>query len=363
MVEAATLALVVLIVAFVFRSLIAPFLILGAAGATFVVDQRLLGWFAGHSGLGVPGDIEPLVVALLLGVVTDYSIFFLSAFRKRLAAGEPPRVASRRAVAETAPIVLVAGLTVAAGCAALSVAPTRLFRSFGPGLAITVAVAAVTCVTMVPAAMTILGRFAFWPSRPQGLEADTEGTLGPTPIAPRRPGLEAARCHRAGLACLAVMVIAALPVARLRLSLSFTRPLPASAEARQGAAALSRSFPPGIVNPTEILLGGFGRHQPAQRDRQAAGELERQPGVVTVLGPAQNPFQQASSVFFSQDDRPRRPRAGQRSLGATAVDDLRRSRIAARNLCATPGYRVCSCPTPATPRSRPTSRGSPCATW
>jgi RND superfamily putative drug exporter len=325
-VEAATLALVVIIVALVFRSLIAPFLILGAAGATFVVDQRLLGWLAGHSGIGLPADIEPLVVALLLGVVTDYSIFFLSAFRKRLAAQEPPRVASRRAVAETAPIVLVAGLTVAAGCGALSVAPTRLFRSFGPGLAITVAVAAITCVTMVPATMTILGRFAFWPSRPRELEALADRALNRrrsllAELVSRRPGAVVA-----ALVCLAVMIIAALPVTRLRLNLSFARPLPASDPVRKGIAALHGSFPQGIVNPTEILLDGPGVTGQRAGIAKLQEEIAAQPGVATVLGPAQNPLREARDVFLAKDGNTARVVVvfDHDPLGANAVDDLRR---------------------------------------
>jgi RND superfamily putative drug exporter len=326
LVEAATLALVVLIVAFVFRSLIAPFLILGAAGASFVVDQRVLGWIARNSGIGVPADVEPLVVALLLGVVTDYSIFFLSAFRKRLAAQEAPRVASRRAVAETAPIVLVAGLTVAAGCGALSIAPTRLFRSFGPGLAVTVAVGAITCVTMVPAVMTILGRFAFWPSRPARLEALADRALGRrrshlAEFVSRRPGAAVA-----ALACLAVMIIAALPVTRLRLSLSFARPLPASDPVRKGVEALNGVFPQGIVNPTEILLEGPRVTSQRAGIARLQKEITTQPGVATVLGPAQNPLHEARGVFLSQDGSTARVVVVLASdpLGATAVNDLRR---------------------------------------
>ena len=33
-------------------------------------------------GAGIPQEVEPLVVALTLGVVTDYAIFFLSACRR-----------------------------------------------------------------------------------------------------------------------------------------------------------------------------------------------------------------------------------------------------------------------------------------
>jgi RND superfamily putative drug exporter len=326
LVEVATLALVALIVALVFRSLIAPLLILGGAALAFLADRRLLGWLSVHTSLGLPGELEPLVVALLLGVITDYSVFFLSSYRKRLGAAETPRAAARWAVTETAPIVLVAGLTVAAGCAALSLAPTRLFRSFGPGLAITVAVAAITSVTMIPAAMTILGRFAFWPSRPSSLDAAEQ-----RPPGREKSYLAGAVSHKFGAAvaaliCLAVMIVAALPTARMQLSLSFARTLPASDEVRQGVNALSGTFPRGITNPTEVLVEGRGITQQRAALGRLQGELGKQPGVSTVLGPALNASAYGQGVFLADDGNTARIVVVFDSdpLGAHAVADLRR---------------------------------------
>ena len=37
-------------------------------------------------GVSVPADIRPVMVALLLGIVTDYAVFFLSALRTDLRA-------------------------------------------------------------------------------------------------------------------------------------------------------------------------------------------------------------------------------------------------------------------------------------
>ena len=80
------------------------------------------------------------MVVLILGVVTDYSIFFLSRFREGLEIGESRLAAARDTAAEISPIVGVAGITVAVATAALLVAHLAFFRAFGPGLAATVVV-------------------------------------------------------------------------------------------------------------------------------------------------------------------------------------------------------------------------------
>ena len=95
---------------------------------------------------------------LLLGVVTDYAVFFLHGFRERLAAGEERLEAAERATAEYLPIVVTAGLIVAGGTLALVAGQLDFFRAFGPGMALTVAISLLVAITFVPATLAILGR-------------------------------------------------------------------------------------------------------------------------------------------------------------------------------------------------------------
>ncbi len=69
--------------------------------------------------MSLPPDLEPVLVVLLLGVTTDYSVFFLAGMRGRLAvpaaapaAGGPGVRAARLATAEFAPLIFAAGLVV-----------------------------------------------------------------------------------------------------------------------------------------------------------------------------------------------------------------------------------------------------------
>ncbi|MCX6462274.1 MAG: MMPL family transporter, partial [Pseudonocardiales bacterium] len=166
LVELATLAAIALIVGLNFGSVLAPVVTLITAGVGYLVTDRMIGLFGELTDLAVPSQLQPLVVALLLGITTDYTIFFLSGVSAEYEQGRGGRAAVRTGMAVYLPIVLVAGVTVAAGVSALLVAESPLFRAFGPGLAITVLVGLAVSVTMVPALLAILGPAAFWPSRP-----------------------------------------------------------------------------------------------------------------------------------------------------------------------------------------------------
>ena len=157
LIEAASVVLIAVIVALAFRSIGAPLVALATAGIAYTIAMRVLPWLGERANVTVPKEIEPVVVVLLLGLVTDYSIFFLSATRRRLRAGDERLPAARAAVAEVAPIVVTAGLIVAAGTAALVVGHLQFFRAFGPGLAATTLITLAVSVTLVPALVALFG--------------------------------------------------------------------------------------------------------------------------------------------------------------------------------------------------------------
>ncbi|MFZ0835642.1 MAG: MMPL family transporter, partial [Mycobacterium sp.] len=161
-VEIGSLAAVALILAITFRSVVAPLVTLATAVVAYLLAVRVIGAASTDIGVIAPSQIQPLIVALTLGLATDYSIFFLAGMRRRVLLGCSPRAALRASVTHNAPIVLVAGLTVAAGVASVSVAKLSLFRVFGPGLAIMVLIALLVSMTLVPAMLAISGRLALW---------------------------------------------------------------------------------------------------------------------------------------------------------------------------------------------------------
>ena len=285
LVEIATVVLVALIIGLAFGSLLAPLITLVAAGLAYEVSLRVVAWLGTRTGLAPPPELEPIIVVLLFGIVTDYAIFYLSGMRHELAGGERRGPAARRTTAQFTPLIIAAGLMVAAGTAALTVASQRFFRDFGPGMAITVLIGLLVAVTLLPALLALFGQALFWPRGVAAAEQPAEPASRPT-MGQRISHLST---HRAValivvVVCIAVLLAAASGLRKTHLGLDFLSSLPGQSEVRRAADAASMGFWPGILSPTEVLVQrrGIGAAPGATQLEQA---LRRQPDVAGVIGP------------------------------------------------------------------------------
>jgi len=327
-IEAATVAVILLVVAIYFRSLGAPLVTILTAAAAYVVAVRTVAGAGDAVGVSVPQEVEPLLVVLLLGLVTDYTIFFLSEGRRRLLRGEGRLEAARRATARMTPIVFTAGILVSGGTVALLAGNLEFFNAFGPGLAVSALIVTIVCITLVPAILAIAGPWLFGR---KVRHAEAPGVVEPA-LPETAPGghvrLDAPRRERwrgrmAGplgavrvsrrlaardgrhpifylgqrmlawrpialvmvLVCVGVMGVAATAITRADLSVGFVSSLPPDSEPRQAGEAAARGFVPGIVAPVDVVIEreGIGRDQ-AVLDRLQAG-VSAQEGIAAVLGP------------------------------------------------------------------------------
>jgi putative drug exporter of the RND superfamily len=303
-VELATVLAIAVIVGFFFLSLGAPIATLACAGTAYLLAVRVVAWVMQQTHVALPPDVEPVLVVLLLGVTTDYSVFFASGMRNRLAEGLTTLQAARLTTAEFAPIIVAAGILVAAGTASLAIAKMQLISAFGPALALTVLTAMVVSVTLAPALISIFGGALFWPgphwfrkARRAARRAARAQARGREPARPPRPpgrvreavGRFAARKPVALIivACCTIALLGAASIATgIRLGAPLVTALPADTQPARAQAAAATGFAPGIVAPTEILILGTGvTRQSADLDRLQA-RLAHQPGVAGVVGPA-----------------------------------------------------------------------------
>lgn len=316
-VEIATVVVIALIVGIAFGSVVAPIVTLFAGVVAYVVALRVVAWAGMRYGFVPPAELEPLVVVLLLGIVTDYAIFFLSGMRSRLEAGEGRSQAARATTAQFTPIIVTAGLMVAAGTAALSVATQRFFRSFGPGMAITVLVGLLVAVTLLPALLATFGRGLFWPRRPRSAVdaagARDESLAGDDDESPAlrkgstlRYRIGHLATHRAAallvsLLCFAALIAAASGLRVTHLGLDFVTSLPRASEVRRAAAAAGSGFAAGIVSPTEVIVqrSGIGGQRTGLARLEEA--IARQPGVASVIGPREQPADPRLAIATSKD--------------------------------------------------------------
>ena len=300
-VELFTVLAIALIVGVRFRSAGAPLATLACAATAYVIAIRVVAWLAGRMGVTLPPDLDPVLVVLLLGVTTDYTVFFLDGMRAQVAGGVPRIRAARLATAEFAPIILAAGIIVAAAAASLVVARTKMLSAFGPGLALTVLAAMAVSMTLGPALMAIFGGLLFRPVprwlRRQGVTRREGGGREPG-RPPARWNLRTRVVRFAAARPMALLIAAAGTAGLLaaawgahtiHLGSPLIRELPASASAARAGAAAADGFAPGILSPTEILVIGPGVARQTAALARLQHELATQPGVAEIAGPASLP--------------------------------------------------------------------------
>lgn len=285
--ETATVAVILLIVALSLRSAVAPVVTLATGGVAVVFTLGVLGRLAAAVHVTVPGDLQPLIVALLLGVTTDYCVFFVSGLRNRLREGLEPRAAVVESTAGVAPIVAVAGLTVAAGTAALLAARSPLFRGFGPGLGLTVLVGLLVAATLGPALLAILGPRVFWPAH-VGREVVRDEEL-PVHLRERTSRFAAAVSRRPVAALLVVISVAALgaaawPATSMRLSVGFISSVPGSDPVARATQAATAGFAEGVLGPTQVVLNAPGIGNEVDKVARVEDAVRKEPGVAAVVG-------------------------------------------------------------------------------
>lgn len=316
--EAATLVVVIAVVALKFRSLVAPLVALVTAGASYFLAIRVTNYVGGYLQGGVPEELKPLVLALVLGIVTDYAIFFLSSMRSGLADGQDRLAAARTSAAQTGRIVLVAGIAVAAGSAAMLVAGSSFFRAFGPVLSLSVLTALVLSLTLLPALLAIFGMALFWPTRPKG--------SGPGRVARGAARVLTVRVVALvlGAACLVGLGALATNVSRLNLGVSFVAALPADSEPHSAERAAAAGFAPGVVAPTEVFLQGRDFSSEKQQLAALGRELAQQPGVAGVLSPGTLPDEVVRGALITKSGDAARLLVILKHdpLGARAISDL-----------------------------------------
>ena len=284
--EVVSVVAVVLIVGLAFRSVVAPLLTLGTAGVSYVLVTRVAGVAGARYGINIPPDLEPLMVALMVGVTTDYVVYFLSGMRGELLDGRPRLLAARRAMATFSPIVLAAGLTVAAGVLTLLVATSPAVQTFAPAMALAVMVALVVALTLVPAVMAILGARAFWPAVP------VPGTARPLGGLVRGGVVRMVRSRGPALIiavlCVGGLAWAARPIGHIAAGLPLIEALPGDTEPARASDAAVAGFAPGIVAPTLVVVHGPSVGTNPQPLLALEDLLRKEAHVAGVLGPRED---------------------------------------------------------------------------
>ncbi len=153
--EAIGLACALVLLLFMFGSVIAAAMPLVSALCSVGAGLALLGILA--SAVTFPTTAPTIATLLGLGVAIDYGLFLTARYREQLDTGMDKVTAARQAESTSGASVLVAGSTVVISILGLYIAGVSFVGSLGLAAAVTVALAMLVALTLVPAFMGVVG--------------------------------------------------------------------------------------------------------------------------------------------------------------------------------------------------------------
>ncbi|MCS5717378.1 MMPL family transporter [Herbiconiux sp. CPCC 205763] len=202
------------------------------------------------SGFVDISSTAPLLATMLgLAVGIDYALFIVSRHRAQLIRGMDPKESAAIAVSTAGSAVVFAALTVIIALLGLSVVQIPFLTVMGLGAAISVVIAVIVALTLLPAIMGLLGK---------------RMTPKPTSRAARRE-LAADGTHRTmgarwvklitakpiitvGVVVIGLAIVA-LPAGSMRLTLPDAGYDPPGSQSREGYDLLAEGFGPGFNGP------------------------------------------------------------------------------------------------------------------
>ncbi|GAB7037743.1 MULTISPECIES: MMPL family transporter [Catenuloplanes] len=228
------------------------------------------------------------ILALMLGLAVsiDYALFIVSRYRHELADGREPEEAAGRAVGTAGSAVVFAGLTVVIALAALSVVGVPFLTQMGLAAALTVAVAVVVALTLLPAALGFAGR------RVLGARTRTRRTRDPeagtTGAGARWARAIARRPVAALLVAVAALGIVATPALDLRLGMTDDGTAATDSTQRKAYDLLATGFGAGFNGPLTVVVDTAAGGAAAAAEH-VVRKITALPGVTTAATTAVSP--------------------------------------------------------------------------
>lgn len=254
--------------------------------------RGVVSFLVGLHVLGISSFAMNMLIALVLGVATDYGIFYIGRYNEARRAGHDMESAYYESVANTTHVILGSGLAISGSTLCLSLTKLNYFRTLGPPCFVGMVVAVLAALTLGPA-MLALGRHVRWLQR-----------ISETSPMWRRLGTAIVRWPAAFIfVALLVVPLCLMNLATYKVSYNDRDFAPASVESVQGYGASDRHFPKSQLSVDNLYLQSDhdmrNTTDMITLDR-VAKTLLRVPGVSMVQGitrPNGRPLEHASLPF------------------------------------------------------------------
>ena len=245
-----TILVVIVIMFFIYRSpglVFIPLLILVSA---LMVARFVAAVVVDLTGLPLNDQVTSIMSVLLFGVGTNYVLFIVSRYREEIARSNDRFKAMESAMRRVGPSIIGSSMTTVVAMFLLVFSMLGSFKTMGPMLAITVSIMLIVALTVLPAAIVLMSRLAFWPNR---IIANRQDAVT-TPIWQTIGKFVASRPRTVFLVTTTILLIAIAPSVRIIPSFNFIDGFPDDVESKAGYELLKKGFAPGDLSPTTVFI-------------------------------------------------------------------------------------------------------------
>jgi putative drug exporter of the RND superfamily len=291
-IELVTALFVLIILLVVYRRPVTVLLPLIMIGVSVASTQGLVSGLV-QLGLGVSSMTIALMTAMIFGAGTDYAVFLISRYHEYLRAGIDSDLAVQKALSSIGEVIAASAATVAVTFLGMVFTRLPAFTSIGPALAISIGIAFLAAITLLPAILVLAGRRGWVTPRPA-----LTGRLW------QRSAVQLVRRPKAHLlGSLALLITLAGCAAFLRPTFDDRLQLPRSAPSNAGFSTMADHFPKSMLLPQYIYV----RSPHDLRTPRALADLDQMaqrvsqlPDIAAVRGitrPSGQPLDQAKISF------------------------------------------------------------------
>jgi RND superfamily putative drug exporter len=268
MIEIATAVLVLIILSVIYRRPVTVLLPLITIGVSVASAQGIVSMLS-QLGLGVSAPTIALMTAMIVGAGTDYAVFLISRYHEYIRSGTDSDLAVQKALSSIGKVIAGSAATVAITFLGMVFTHLPAFTTVGPAVAVSIGIAFLAAITLLPAILVLAGRRG-WVTPRSALTGRLWQRSGTQIV--RRPKMHL-------LISLAVLIGLACCTDFLSPTFNDRMQLPQSAQSNVGFAAMEHHFATSALLRQYIYV----RSPRDLRTPQALADLEQMAQRVSQL--------------------------------------------------------------------------------
>jgi RND superfamily putative drug exporter len=257
LIEFVTIPVLIILMGLFFRSVLTPVLPLGAVMVAIGLSQAVV-YVIGTLVAGVDSNTTTMLFSILMGVGTDYSIFIIARFREERIKGASREEAVKTSVTWAGESITTSGITVIIAFLSLGIASYSMIRVMGIVMGLSILIALLISLTLVPCLLMLIGNRVFWPNNKQRFKNYSKRVMERREAGKRGYFYKAANFSvKHAKAVVLVAVLISIPTTYIYVtaetSFDFLGTMP-KVESIQGMDAMTSGFGAGRIMPSSVVI-------------------------------------------------------------------------------------------------------------